>query len=82
MAAALGSEGAIRYLHTMVRRIHLSGHLSNEQIKAIYDFAAKVGVAIRPWNEGPAADRSTFKWAAQGGYFAVRKIMKFLRTLP
>lgn len=66
----------------MVRRIHLSGRLSNEQIKAIYEHAAKLGVAIRPWNEGPAADRSTFRWAAQGGIFAVGKMMKFLRSLP
>lgn len=65
----------------MVRRIFTSGFLTNEQIKSVYDHAAKLGVQVRPWNEGPAFDRSTFKWAAQGGILAVAKMIRFLRSL-
>ena len=65
----------------MTQRIFTSGPLTNDQIRAAYDRAAELKVWIRPWDEGRAVDGSTFKWGVQGGVFAVRKMLEFLRSM-
>lgn len=66
----------------MGRRIFFSGRITNDQIKAIYAAAEKIGVTVAPWQDHLGTDRAWFKWAISGGPLAVRRMIKFLKTLP
>lgn len=72
--------GHARYGDRM-RRIFTTGPLTDEQIKAIYDTAAKLKVDVGLWQNTPAPDRSSFQWAAHGGMLATRKMVQYLRSL-
>lgn len=62
-------------------RIHTTGPLTDAQIAAIYATAEKLGVGVGLWQDTPAPDRSSFKWAVHGGFFAARKMVQYLKTL-
>lgn len=64
-----------------MRRIFTTGPLTNEQITAIYAQAAKLGVDVGLWQDTPAVDRSSFRWAVHGGLIAGQRMVKYLTSL-
>lgn len=64
-----------------MRRIFITGPLTDEQIKSIYAMAAKLKVDVGLWQDAIGPGRSSFKWAVHGGLFAGRKMVLFLRSL-
>jgi hypothetical protein len=65
----------------MGRRIFTTGPLTDAQIKAIYATAEKLKVGVGLWQDTPGPNRSSFKWAVEGGMLASRKMLKYLRSL-
>lgn len=64
-----------------MRRIFTTGPLTDAQITAIYDTAAKLKVDVGLWQDAIGPGRSSFKWAAHGGIFATRKMVQYLQSL-
>lgn len=69
------------YPEHMGRRIFTTGPLTDAQIKAIYATAAKLKVDVGLWQDAIGPNRSSFKWAVEGGFFASRKMLEYLRSL-
>ena len=65
----------------VAKTIFTTGGLSDAQIKAIYALAEKMKVGVNLYGNTPAPDRSSFTWLVKGGFFTVRKFVKYLRTL-
>lgn len=64
----------------MARRIIKTGFITNEQIAAIYQRAAELGVSIAPWQNHLGPNRSWFQWAVDGGIFRSAKMVRYLKT--
>jgi hypothetical protein len=64
----------------MGNRIFTTGPITNAQIKAIYEHAAKLGVSIAPWQDHLGPNRSWFKWSVEGGWIRGAKMIKYLKT--
>ncbi len=65
----------------MPRRFYTTGRLTDAQIALIYATAERLKIGVVLWQNTPAPDRSSFKWAVEGGVFAVWKFLKFLAAL-
>jgi hypothetical protein len=64
----------------MARMIHTTGRLTDEQITGIYAAAERAGVHVGLWQDTPAPDRSSFRWAVEGPVFRVRRFVGHLKT--